>query len=233
MFYNVNKWTEAHLTSCRSYRRNNRFAKRLEKWDEIYNRVFDCETATTTTTTTAEPTTTTTTTAEPGPDCGCYAPDEEIPIENDKCVLDLSSVSDVTGDWSFAFELKINSLPTEPSDPPYNSGIDWFAMIVTGNGSETILHPKYPFTKNSKKITKKSFSQPKKVLKDGYNGFPRELLGMGHYPSEKHPNVFVKYTVKGSSHSPSVQFETNQWYKELFAKLFSFSLYLSMNIFSK
>merc|ERR1711911_57729 len=132
MFDNINKWTEAHLTSCRSYRRNNRFAKRLEKWDEIYNRVFDCETATTTTTTTAEPPTTTTT-AEPGPDCGCYAPDEEIPIENDKCVLDLSSVSDVTGDWSFAFELKINSLPTEPSDPPYNSGIDWYVWIVTGN----------------------------------------------------------------------------------------------------
>ena len=103
---------------------------------------------------------------ETRPDCGCYAPDEEISIENDKCVLDLSSVSDVTGDWSFAFELKINSLPTEPSDPPYNSGIDWFAMIVTGTGSETIVHPKYSFTSFSQKKSRKNlligFSTDKK-----------------------------------------------------------------------
>ena len=113
----------------------------MKKWDKIYNRVFGCETETTPAPTTTPPPATTT--AESGPECGCYAPDEEIPIENDKCVLDLSAVSDVTGDWSFAFELKINSLPTEPSDPPYNSGIDWFAMIVTGIGFETTIQVKY------------------------------------------------------------------------------------------
>lgn len=31
------------------------------------------------------------TTAAPEPECGCYAPDEEISIENDKCVMDLGS----------------------------------------------------------------------------------------------------------------------------------------------
>ena len=59
-------------------------------------------------------------------------------------------------------------------------------------------------------------------MKDGFRGFPNELLGMGHYPSDIAPNIFVKYTVKGSSHSPNVQFETNQWYKEIFAKFESF-----------
>lgn len=132
IFARINEWTEAHLTSCRSYRNNNQVSKRLKKWDKIYNRVLDCETESTPPPTTTPPSTTTT--VESGPECGCYALDEEIPIENDKCVLDLSAVSDVTGDWSFAFDLKINSLPTEPSDPPYNSGIDWYAWIVTGIG---------------------------------------------------------------------------------------------------
>ena len=93
---------------------------------------------TTTTTVAPEPPAATTTEA-PEPECGCYALNEEISIENDKCVLDLSTISDVKGNWSFAFDLKINSLPTEPSDPPYNSGIDWYAWIVTGIGFQTTM----------------------------------------------------------------------------------------------
>ena len=177
MFYNVNKWTEAHLTSCRSYRRNNRFAKRLEKWDEIYNRVFDCEPETTASPTTTPPPTTTT--AEPGPDCGCYAPDEEISIENDKCVLDLSTVSDVTGDWSFAFELKINSLPTEPSDPPYNSHIDWFTMIVTGIGSETLMNPLTWFSQKKTQKLSEEGSQPIKSFERRLQWISKRTFGHG------------------------------------------------------
>ena len=77
--------------------------------------------------TTAAPEPPATTTAAPEPDCGCYAPDEEIPIENDKCVMNLGS-PDITGDWSFTFDLKINSLPDGPTDPR------WFFYILSGIG---------------------------------------------------------------------------------------------------
>ena len=66
------------------------------------------------------------TTAAPEPECGCYAPDEEISIENDKCVMDLGSFPDVTGDWSFTFDMKIDSLPDQPTDPR------WFFYILSG-----------------------------------------------------------------------------------------------------
>ena len=46
-------------------------------------------------------------------ECGCYAKDEEIPIKEDQCVLNLGTFPDVAGFWKFTFELKINSLPTE------------------------------------------------------------------------------------------------------------------------
>ena len=68
-----------------------------------------------------------TTTAVPEPECGCYAPDEEIPIENDKCVMNLGS-PDVLGDWTFTFDLKINNLPDGPTDPR------WFLYIISGIG---------------------------------------------------------------------------------------------------
>ena len=93
-------------------------------------------TSSTTTSTTTTSTTTTSTTTAPTTSstvrnkCGCYAQDEEIPIENDKCVLDLDSFPDVAGSWIFKFELKINSFPTEP---------DWYAWITTGNGSLKVL----------------------------------------------------------------------------------------------
>ena len=81
---------------------------------------------TTTTTVAPEPPAATTTEA-PEPECGCYAPDEEISIENDKCVMNLGS-PDVLGDWTFTFELKINSLPDGPTDPR------WFLYIISGMG---------------------------------------------------------------------------------------------------
>ena len=63
----------------------------------------------------------------PEPECGCYAIDEEISIENDKCVLNLGSFPDSFPEiWSFSFDLKINYLPPEPTDPR------WFYSILEG-----------------------------------------------------------------------------------------------------
>ena len=58
-------------------------------------------------------------TAAPELECGCYAPNEEIVIENDKCVLNLGSFPDVTGNWSFTFDLKVNSMADDPTDPQW------------------------------------------------------------------------------------------------------------------
>ena len=71
----------------------------------------------------------TTTTVEPEQECRCYAPNEEIPIENDKCVMNLGSFPNTKGYWSFQFDFKINSLPAEPTDPK------WFFYIISGIGS--------------------------------------------------------------------------------------------------
>lgn len=61
------------------------------------------------------------------PKCGSYAQDEEIDIENDKCVLDLGTFPDSFPDlWSFSFDLKIHSLPMEPTDP------HWYFQILAG-----------------------------------------------------------------------------------------------------
>ena len=65
-------------------------------------------------------------------ECGCYAKDEEIPIEKDKCVLNLGTFPDVAGFWKFTFELKINSLPTE-FDPDAN--VHWSYDFISGIGS--------------------------------------------------------------------------------------------------
>ena len=65
----------------------------------------------------------------PPPECGCYAQDEEIPIEHDQCVLALGSFPDVGGYWSLTYEMKILSLPAEPTNPR------WFFHILSGIGS--------------------------------------------------------------------------------------------------
>ena len=90
MFEFANQWTERHLSSCKSYRVNNHFRRRMKKWEDSYSRVFGCK-------------------ANPELECGCYAEDEEIAIENNKCILDLGTAPDVTGTWSFTFETKIDS----------------------------------------------------------------------------------------------------------------------------
>ena len=127
----ANDWTDRHLSSCKSYRANNHFGRRLRKWDEIYSKVFGCATSPASTTTTVALTTTTapptqTTTNAPEPECGCYAENEEIAIANDKCVLDLGTVPDLSSPWSLTFDLKINSLPDGPTDPR------WFFYIISG-----------------------------------------------------------------------------------------------------
>ena len=59
--------------------------------------------------------------------CGSYAENEEIQIENNKCVLDLGSSQDLRGDWKFTFEFKLNSTP-ETDDR-------WWSDILSGIGS--------------------------------------------------------------------------------------------------
>jgi hypothetical protein len=82
---------------------------------------------TTTTASPEPPATPTIITAPVDAECGCYAPDEEIPIENDKCVMNLGTFPDLKNNWTFTFDLKINSLPEEPTHP-FNR---WFLMILS------------------------------------------------------------------------------------------------------
>ena len=91
-----------------------------------------CSASKPTTKPTAEPTVSSTMfspqTVPEEPVCGCYAKDEEIKIQNNQCVLYLGSFPDVAGSWSFTFDMKFNSLPTEPTDPR------WFLYIISGFG---------------------------------------------------------------------------------------------------
>ena len=73
-------------------------------------------TTTTPTTLTSTITSVTTTTSAPEPECGCFARNEEITVANDKCILDLGTAPDVSGIWSFTFELKIKNLPNDTTD---------------------------------------------------------------------------------------------------------------------
>ena len=70
-------------------------------------------------------------------ECGCYAQDEEIPIENNKCVLNLGTFPDTDGFWKFTFELKINSLPKEG-----NWAFDFLSIAFDGFNSHD--QPQYP-----------------------------------------------------------------------------------------
>ena len=78
-------------------------------------------------------------------ECGCYAKDEEIQIEKDKCILNLGTFPDADGWWKFTFELKINSLPKEGD---YNStalthwAFDFLSIAFDGYDSHD--GPQYP-----------------------------------------------------------------------------------------
>ena len=131
VFEYANQWTDRHLSSCKSYRVNNHFGRRMKKWDDNYSRVFGCKAnptpapllgaapsaapSSTLPSSTAPPSTAPTSTAPPStaPPCGCYAENEEITISANNCILDLGTAPDVGGTWSFTFEFKINSLPDE------------------------------------------------------------------------------------------------------------------------
>ena len=65
--------------------------------------------------------------------CSCYAKDEHISIEKDKCVLNLGTFPDVSGFWKFTFELKINSLPTEWDS---EANLHWSFDFLSGIGSD-------------------------------------------------------------------------------------------------
>ena len=67
------------------------------------------------------------------PACGCYAKDEEIAIESNKCILDLGTSADTAGDWSLTFEFKANSMPDGPTDPRY------FFYILQGIDSHNFI----------------------------------------------------------------------------------------------
>ena len=72
-------------------------------------------------------------TEEPTRECGCYDKDEEILIEsNDKCILDLGESPGTQDSWTFSFELKVHSLPTEPTDPPFSEWYPWYTQIIQG-----------------------------------------------------------------------------------------------------
>ena len=120
MFERATTWTENHLSSCKSYQKNNHYGRRLEKWNKIYSRVLGCDKGTTDHT---EGDPDESDSDESEPECGCYAKDEEILIENNKCVLDMGTFPDVDGLWSLSFEMKINSLPADP---------DWYLSILSG-----------------------------------------------------------------------------------------------------
>ena len=72
-------------------------------------------------------------------ECECYAKDEEIPIENNKCVLNLGTFPDVDSFWKFTFEMKINSLPKEEN-------IHWTFdfLSIAFDGYDSYDRPKYP-----------------------------------------------------------------------------------------
>ena len=53
MMDRANLWTEVHLSSCRSYRSNNHYGRKLARWNAIYDSVFNCTPPSTTSTTTA------------------------------------------------------------------------------------------------------------------------------------------------------------------------------------
>ena len=71
-------------------------------------------------------------------ECRCYAKDEEIPIESNKCVLNLGTFPDTDGFWKFTFELKINSLPKDRN----HWSLDFLSIAFDGFNSHD--KPQYP-----------------------------------------------------------------------------------------
>ena len=154
---NAENWFETHLTSCRSHKRNNHLGKRLDKMNKTFDKVFGCELETqvpeetedeqTENESESEETQSEETgseeneseetqseeTEEPIRECGCYDKDEEILIEsNDKCILDLGESPGTQDSWTFSFELKVHSLPTKPTDPPFSEWYPWYTQIIQG-----------------------------------------------------------------------------------------------------
>ena len=78
-------------------------------------------------------------------ECGCYVKDEEIKIENNKCVLNLGTFPDVYGWWKFTFDLKINSLPKEGDfDPEANHHWSFDILSIAFDGFNSNDRPQYP-----------------------------------------------------------------------------------------
>ena len=77
--------------------------------------------------------------------CGCYAKDEEIPIEKNKCVLNLGTFPDTEGWWKFTYELKINSLPKEEDfGPEANTHWSFTFLSIAMDGNDSYDYPQYP-----------------------------------------------------------------------------------------
>ena len=91
-------------------------------------------------------------------ECGCYAPDEEIKIEKDKCILNLGTFPDFDGWWKFTFELKINSLPKE-GDYDSTALTQWAFEFLSiafdryDNGYDIPQHPSPFISFNYEKIS--------------------------------------------------------------------------------
>ena len=55
-----------------------------------------------------------------------------------------------------------------------------------------------------------------KVRKDGYTGFPNQLLSYGYFSDDKNQHMLAGDIVKDDWTSSGVIFELKQWYKEKF-----------------
>ena len=80
------------------------------------------------------------------PACGCYADDEEIAVEEDKCVLDLGTSADTAGDWSFTFEFKAYSWPNEPRYATDSRSEHW---IISGKVNKNVLRQKPDYVRQT------------------------------------------------------------------------------------
>ena len=119
-------------------------------------------------------------------ECGCYAKDEEIPIEKDKCILNLGTFPDTEGWWKFTYDLKINSLPKEGDfDPEANLHWSFNFLSIAMDGYNSYDAPDYP--------SHLLYFLYKKLSWAGHS------LSIGQ--------------ARSSLMQPNILFETGQWYK--------------------
>ena len=138
-------------------------------------------------------------------ECGCYAKDEEIPIEEDKCILNLGTFPDVDGWWKFTFELKINSLPKDGDFAP-DSNRDWSFNIlsIAFDGYNSVSRPGYP-----SHLTYYSYQNTRHYGKALFNGNTNSLMMQPHFSFQE--GQWYKFTVTGKPIGSDGQIMWNDW----------------------